>query len=96
MLSSADESTHGLTVLIPLTTVKSRVRRPGDIISRLRLRHCGVVNESHICGFLECMLVVLYGGDERVNSVMGLCTGFGVKLVRGESVVKLSVYCQSG
>ena len=42
------------------------------------------------------MLVVLYGGDERVNSVMGLCSGFGAKLVRGESVVKLSVYCQSG
>jgi len=42
------------------------------------------------------MLVVLYGGDERVNSVMGLCAGFGAKLVRGESVVKLSVYCQSG
>jgi len=37
MLSSADESIHGLTVSIPLTTVKSRVRLPGDIISRLRL-----------------------------------------------------------
>jgi len=34
MLSSADESIHGLTVWIPLTTVKSRVRLPGDIISR--------------------------------------------------------------
>ena len=44
------------------------------------------------------MLVVLYGGDERVNSVMGLCAGFVAKLVRGESVLssKLSVYCQSG
>jgi len=38
MRSSADERIHGLTVLIPLTTVKSRVRLPGDIISRLRLR----------------------------------------------------------
>ena len=25
------------------------------------------------------MLVVLYGGDERVNSVMSLCAGFGAK-----------------
>jgi len=57
---------------------------------------CGVVNESHICRFLECILVVLYGGDERVNNVMSLCAGFGAKLVRGESVVKLSVCCQSG
>jgi len=39
------------------------------------------------------MLVVLYGGDERINSVMSLCAGLGAKLVRGESVVKLSVYC---
>jgi len=39
MRSSADERIHGLTVFIPLTTVKSRVRLPGDIISRLRLRH---------------------------------------------------------
>jgi len=38
MRSSADERIHGLTVFIPLTTVKSRVRLPGDIISRLRLR----------------------------------------------------------
>jgi len=54
-----------------------------------------IVNESHICRFLECMLFVSYGGDERVNSVMGLCAGFGAKLVGGESVVNLSVYCQS-
>ena len=55
-----------------------------------------VVNESHICGFLDCMLVVLYGGDERVNSVMGLCAGFGAKLVRGESVVGLGMRRNTG
>ena len=41
------------------------------------------------------MLVVLYGGDERINSVMSLCARFGSKLVRGESVAKLSVCCLS-
>jgi len=37
------------------------------------------------------MLVVLYGGDERVNSVMSLYAGFGAKLVRGESVVAVCI-----
>jgi len=34
---------------------------------------CGVVNKSHICRFLEGVLVVLDGGKERVYSVMCLC-----------------------
>ena len=50
-----------------------------------------IVNESHICRFLECILVVLYGGDERVNSVMGLCAGFGAKLVK--FVIVFSAHC---
>jgi len=33
--------------------------------------------------FLEGILVVLDGGNERVNSVICLCARFGVKLVRG-------------
>ena len=37
------------------------------------------------------MLVVLYGGNERVNSVMGLCAGFGAKLVR--FVIVFSALC---
>jgi len=37
------------------------------------------------------MLVVIDGGNERVDSVMCLRASFGAKLVRGESVVKLSV-----
>jgi len=42
------------------------------------------------------MLVVLDGGNERVDSVMCLCARLGAKLVRGESVVDLSVCRQSG
>ena len=57
---------------------------------------CGVVNKGHICRFLECILVVLNGGNEGVNSVMCLCARLGAKLVRGESVVDLSVYRKSG
>ena len=40
---------------------------------------CGVVNKGNICRFLECILVVLDGGDERVNSVMCLCARFGAE-----------------
>ena len=57
---------------------------------------CGVVNKGHICRFLECILVVLDGGDERVNSVMCLYVRFGAKLVRGESVVGLGVCHNTG
>ena len=52
---------------------------------------CGVVNKGHICRFLECILVVLDCGNERVDSVMCLCARFGAELVRGESVVGLGV-----
>ena len=44
---------------------------------------CGVVNKGHISRFLKCILVVLDDGNERVDSVMCLCTRFGAKLVRG-------------
>jgi len=57
---------------------------------------CGIVNKGHLCRFLQCILVVLDGGDGRVNGVMCLCARFGAKLVRGESVVKLSVCRKSG
>jgi len=46
--------------------------------------------------FLECILVVVDGGNERVNSIMCLCARLGAKLVRGESVVDLSVCHKSG
>jgi len=52
---------------------------------------CGVVNKGHVCRFLECILVVLDGGNKRVDSVMCLCARFGAKLVRGESVVGLGL-----
>ena len=42
------------------------------------------------------MLVVLDGGNERVDSVMGLCARFGAKLVRSESVVGLGVCRNTG
>ena len=54
---------------------------------------CGVVHKDHICGVLKCILVVLDGGNERVDGVMCLCARFGAKLarVRGESVVGLGL-----
>ena len=55
---------------------------------------CGVVNKGHICRFVKCTLVVLDGGNERVDGVMCLCARFGAKLVRGESVVGLGT-CRS-
>ena len=59
---------------------------------RLELsRLSGVVNKDHICRFLKCILVVLDGGNGRVDSVMCVCARFGTKLVRGESVVEHSV-----
>ena len=57
---------------------------------------CGVVNKGHICRFLKCILVVLDGGNERVDSVMCLCARFGAKLVIGESVVGLGVCRNTG
>ena len=57
---------------------------------------CGVVNKGHICRFLKRILFVLDGGNERVDSVTCLCVRFGAKLVRGESVVDLSVCRKSG
>ena len=55
-----------------------------------------MTNNAHVCRFLKCILVVLDGGNERVDSVMWLCARFGAKLVRGESVVELSECCKSG
>ena len=55
-----------------------------------------MINKGHICRFLKCILVVLDGGNERVDSVMCLCARFGAKLVRGESVVGLGVCRKSG
>jgi hypothetical protein len=31
---------------------------------------CGVVNKDNICRLLKCILVVLDGGNERVDSVI--------------------------
>ena len=42
------------------------------------------------------MLVVIDGGNERVDSVMCLCLRFGAKLVRGESFVGLDVCLNTG
>jgi len=52
--------------------------------------------KDHICRFHKCILVVLDGGNERVDSVMCLCARFGAKLVRVESVVGLGVCRKSG
>jgi len=55
-----------------------------------------MTNNAHICRFHKCILVVLDGGNERVDSVMCLCARFGAKLVRVESVVGLGVCRKSG
>jgi len=45
-----------------------------------------------MCMFLEGILVVLDGGDERVNSVICLCVRFGVKLVKGSGNRELKFF----
>jgi len=58
----------------------------------------GVVNKSHVCGFLQSIFVMLDNGKEGIYGIMGLrvAGGFCSQLTLCERFEEFSVCCQSG
>jgi hypothetical protein len=58
--------------------------QPVAVDSRVR---CGEVYEGAVGGCLVELLVISDGGEECINSIMGLMAFFGAKLVWGKDVM---------